>query len=84
MNVFVGPPKEKVARSNRVGNAIKTNKVAQIWATFSFTKLLQSQSGFPCCEILWRVSKCSVMQIDARLILFTEIAIYFLLFTTLI
>ena len=76
MNVFVGPPKEKVARSNRVGNAIKTNKVAQIWATFSFTELFQSQSGFPCCETLWRVSNCKVMQIDARLILFTEIIVF--------
>ena len=74
MNVYVLPPKELVLPcSNRVGNAIKTNKVAQIWATFSFTKLLQSQSGFPCCETLWRVSNCKVMQIDARLILFTEL-----------
>ena len=47
INVFVGPPKEKVARSNRVGNAIKINKVAQFGQLFHLLNYYNRNLGFP-------------------------------------
>ena len=66
------PPKEKVARSNRVGNAIKTNKVAQIEQLFHLLNYYNRNLGFPVAKYCGECQKRIMMQIDARLILFTK------------